>query len=51
MNGLDMIINTIAAGLPLPAGVMSNVVAPLKNAARNRPLRKEVQQLVGDNAQ
>jgi len=51
MNGLDMIINTVAAGLPLPAGVMSNVVAPLKNAARNRPLRQEVQQLVGDNAQ
>jgi hypothetical protein len=51
MNGLDMIINTVAAGLPLPAGVMSNVVAPLKNAARNRPLRQEVRQLVGDNAQ
>ena len=51
MNGLDMIINTIAAGLPLPAGVMSNVVAPLKNAARNRPLRQEVRQLVGDSAQ
>jgi len=51
MNGLDMVINTVAAGLPLPAGVMSNVVAPLKNAARNRPLRKEVRQLIGDNAQ
>jgi hypothetical protein len=50
MNGLDMVINTLVAGLPLPAGVMSNVIAPLKRAGRDRPLKKEVRQLIGDNA-
>jgi hypothetical protein len=49
MNALDMIINTVVAGLPLPAGVMTNVVAPVRKSIRENPVRQEVQQLLGDN--
>jgi len=49
MNALDMIINTVLAGLPLPAGVMTNVVAPVRKSIRENPARQEVQQLLGDN--
>ena len=51
MNGLDMIINTIVAGLPLPAGVVTNVLGPVRRAAKERPLKKEVQQLIGEPTQ
>lgn len=51
MNGLDMLVNFIGTGLPLPAGAFTNIVAPVKRAAKERPLKKEVQQLIGDTVQ
>jgi hypothetical protein len=51
LNGLDMAINTALAGIPLPAGMMTNVLAPVKRGMKDRPLKKEVQQLIGEPTQ
>jgi hypothetical protein len=51
MNGLDLIINTVVTGLPVNGGVVNNILKPLRQNIKDRPLKQEVRRLVGDNAQ
>lgn len=46
-NIADMILNATLFQIPLPSGVVSNVVKPLKDFMKDRPLKKEVSRLVG----
>lgn len=46
-NAADMLLNATLFQLPLPAGVLSNAVKPLKDFVKDRPLKKEVRRLVG----
>ena len=46
-NAADMLLNATLFQLPLPAGVLSNAVKPLKDFVKERPLRQEVSRIVG----
>ncbi len=50
-NALDRVLNTLVTGLPVSGGVMNNIVAPLRKRIKERPLQKEVQQLIGEPTQ
>jgi hypothetical protein len=50
-NIADMLLNGAIFQIPLPAGVASNVLAPLKRAMKEAPLKKEVKQLIGEPTQ
>lgn len=47
----DMLLNGALFQIPLPAGVVSNVLAPLKRTMKEAPLKKEVKQLIGEPTQ
>jgi hypothetical protein len=51
LNTLDMIINFVVAGVPIPGGVVNNVLKPIAGRVRNRDMRKEVKQLIGEPTQ
>ncbi len=50
-NALDMLINFSVAGIPIPGGMVNNVLKPIKNRVATRDKRKEVKQLIGEQAQ
>jgi hypothetical protein len=50
-NIADMLLNGALFQIPLPAGVASSVLAPLKRAVKEAPLKKEVKQLIGEQTQ
>ncbi|MFK5282885.1 hypothetical protein ACI3PL_25295, partial [Lacticaseibacillus paracasei] len=39
INALDMIINFGVAGVPIPGGVVNNVLKPIAGRVRNRDMR------------
>jgi hypothetical protein len=51
VNALDMIINFVISGVPLPAGVANGVLKPVVNRSKNYQVRKEVKQLIGEPTQ
>lgn len=46
VNFLDMAANALLAGVPLPAGVFTNILKPIKESRMRGQLRKEVRQLL-----
>ena len=49
MNAADRLINTVVMGLPVDGGVIQNMLKPLRQNIKDRPLKQEVRRLVGDN--
>lgn len=50
-NATDALLSLLSVGIPVPTGATNKILEPVRKALKERPLKKEVQQLIGEPTQ